>query len=89
MARTGKLEHSPQVEARLSHDCPGWSMFGENVAYSVNRDNKRVFSAYMHSPEHRANILGKRFHEVGIASVKVVHGHDVEEWDVMDFANHC
>jgi uncharacterized protein YkwD len=89
MARTGKLAHNPQLEAKISRKCPHWSNIGEKVAYAVNRSNKQMFRAYMHSPEHRANILNKRFRQVGIASVKVVRHHQVQEWNVMDFGNHC
>ena len=89
MAHTGKLVHNPHLQAKLSRKCPRWHQIGENIAYAVNRSNKRTFRAYMHSPEHRANILNRHYHQVGIASIKVVRHHQVEEWNVMDFADRC
>jgi uncharacterized protein YkwD len=89
MARTGKLVHNPHLQSKLSRKCPHWQHIGENIAHTVNRSNKRMFRAYMHSPEHRANILNRHYHHVGIASVKVVQHHQVEEWNVMDFADRC
>ena len=89
MARTGTLQHNPRLQTKISRKCPRWHHFGENVAYTLNRGNKRMFRAYMHSPGHRANILDHHFHQVGIATVKVVHHHDVKEWNVMDFADRC
>jgi uncharacterized protein YkwD len=89
MAHTGNLVHNPHLQGKLSRKCPQWSQIGENIAYAMNRSNKRMFRAYMHSPEHRANILNRHYHQVGIASVKVVRHHQVEEWNVMDFADRC
>lgn len=89
MARTGRLEHNPQLEAKLSRKCPQWRNIGENIGFGVNRSNKQMFRTYMRSPEHRANILNKHFRQVGIASVTLVRHHQVQEWNVMDFGDHC
>jgi uncharacterized protein YkwD len=90
LAKTGTLEHNPKLESRISHKCPAWRNIGENVGVVYGKaTNKQMFKAYMNSPEHRANILDKHYHQVGIASVKVVRHHHVQEWDVMDFGNHC
>ena len=65
-----------------SHDTPSgqtpWSFInatgysyasaGENLAYGLN-SSSQVLSGWMHSPEHRANVLGSSYSDVGFASV--------------------
>ena len=90
LAKTGTLEHNPKLESQISNKCPRWTTIGENVGVVYGKaTNKQMFKAYMNSPEHRANILDKHYRQVGIASVKVIRHHHVQEWDVMDFGNHC
>jgi uncharacterized protein YkwD len=89
LAKTGRLVHNPKLEAQVAQRCPHWTAIGENIAYGNGRHPRTVFRAYMHSPGHRANILDKRYAQVGIATVTVHRHGRLEQWNVMDFANHC
>jgi uncharacterized protein YkwD len=90
LAHAGVLEHNPQLTKELSVQCPRWTAIGENVGVVNEAGEGDLFAAYMASPEHRANILDRRYRQVGIASVKVTTASgQVQEWDVMDFGNHC
>lgn len=46
-----------------------WWMVGENLAWGAGSRStpRRIMSAWMNSPGHRANILNSRFREIGIA----------------------
>lgn len=44
-----------------------FSQFGENLAVSETMDAKRIVRAWLQSPSHRANILGRRYTSMGIA----------------------
>ena len=50
---------------------------------------RSIFVAWLHSPEHRANMLG-RYSQIGIAlSVGNLEGHnDAHVW-TQDFGSHC
>jgi uncharacterized protein YkwD len=89
LAATGVLEHNPNLVPELGKACPKWTAIGENVGVVYDESLDQLFQAYMHSPPHRANILDKRYSEVGFATVKVTRNGQVQQWDVMDFANHC
>jgi uncharacterized protein YkwD len=64
---------------------------GENIAWGSGSAGtvRSIFVAWLHSPEHRANILG-RFSQIGIAlSVGNLEGHsDAHVW-TQDFGSHC
>lgn len=64
---------------------------GENIAWGTMSQGtvRSIFVAWLHSPEHRANILG-RFSQIGIAlSVGNLEGHrDAHVW-TQDFGSHC
>jgi uncharacterized protein YkwD len=64
---------------------------GENIAWGSGGAGtvRSIFVAWLHSPEHRANILG-RFSQIGIAlSVGTLQGHrDAHVW-TQDFGSHC
>ena len=60
-----------------------WSV-GENLLWqSPDIDAAGALSLWMHSPEHRANLLNRQWREIGLAAVHVVgasgtyHGLDV------------
>lgn len=53
--------------------CPGTSYAGENIAYGYETPRALV-SAWMHSPGHRANILSKHFHRIGVAGWRATNG---------------
>src|SRR5687767_14857237 len=44
-----------------------WS-YGENLAWGLRNDGtpRNMVQAWMHSPGHRANILNRRFREIGV-----------------------
>jgi uncharacterized protein YkwD len=89
LASTGYLEHNPNLVAEVTRACPHWTTLGENVGVSGGHNASRLFSAYMHSPPHRANILDKQYTILGIATVSVTRNGVTTQWNVMDFANHC
>jgi uncharacterized protein YkwD len=64
---------------------------GENIAWGVGSfgDVRSIFTAWLHSPEHRANLLG-RYSQVGIAlSVGNLQGHGSAHVWTQDFGSHC
>ena len=44
-----------------------FSRFGENLAVSETLDAERIIRAWMQSPSHRVNILGRHYTSMGIA----------------------
>jgi hypothetical protein len=65
MASAQRLYHNPN----LTTDVKNWIWVGENVGYGPTVDT--LFSAFMHSPPHRANILDHDFTQVGVGAVTV------------------
>jgi uncharacterized protein YkwD len=65
MASAQRLYHNPN----LTTDVKNWVWVGENVGYGPTVDT--LFSAFMHSPPHRANILDHDFTQVGVGAVTV------------------
>jgi len=63
MAAAKRLYHNPN----LTTDVKNWQWVGENVGYGP--DVNTLFSAFMHSPPHRANILDHDFTQVGVGAV--------------------
>lgn len=63
MASKDLLYHNPN----LTSDVKNWRVVGENVGYGP--DALDVHRAFMHSPDHRANILDRDYTQVGIGSV--------------------
>ena len=53
-----------EVKSVLENSTCGW--FGENLAVSEVRDARRIVRAWMGSPTHRANILGRHYVRMGI-----------------------
>jgi uncharacterized protein YkwD len=60
MASSGSLYHNPS----LTSDVSNWQAVGENVGEGPNVDD--IHTAFMNSPEHRANILDHDFTQVGV-----------------------
>jgi uncharacterized protein YkwD len=60
MASQQSLYHNPS----LTTDVHNWQAVGENVGEGP--DVTDIHDAFMHSPEHRANILDHDFTEVGV-----------------------
>jgi hypothetical protein len=65
MASQQKLYHNPGLATQVK----SWKYVGENVGYGP--DVSTLFSAFMHSAPHRANILDHDFTQVGIGAVTV------------------
>ena len=52
------------VKSVLENGSCGW--FGENLAVSEVKDAQRIVRAWMGSPTHRANILGRHYVRMGV-----------------------
>jgi uncharacterized protein YkwD len=64
---------------------------GENIAWGTEGDGtvRSIFVAWLHSPEHRANLLG-RYSQIGIAlSIGNLEGHRGAHVWTQDFGSHC
>jgi uncharacterized protein YkwD len=88
LARTGSLEHDPNLASLVQAGCPHWTAIGENIAAEASGSPKKLFRSYMGDAAHRDNMLGG-YTQVGIATVTAKrHGHRTH-YNVIDFANHC
>ncbi len=63
MASQQRLYHNPGLASQVTN----WKYVGENVGYGP--DVSTLFSAFMHSPEHKANILDHDFTQIGVGTV--------------------
>jgi uncharacterized protein YkwD len=79
MLRRGSLFHSTSTRMGDALSGTGWSMWGENVG--VGPSLRRVQRAFMHSTEHRDNILRRAFDHAGIGVVR----SDGYVWVTVDF----
>jgi uncharacterized protein YkwD len=70
LARTQTLTHQ-DLGPMLG--CPHTSYAGENIAYGYSTPRALV-SAWMHSPGHRANILSRHFHRIGVSGWRATNG---------------
>jgi uncharacterized protein YkwD len=64
---------------------------GENIAWGTGRyaGVRSIFVAWLHSPEHRANLLG-RYSSIGIAlRIGNLEGHRGAHVWTQDFGSHC
>lgn len=84
MASTATLAHNPNLQSQLeSHGSPNWTTYGENVGEGPSSSADQLFTAYMNSPEHKANILGSGYRYLGIATT--FSGGTA--WNTMDFVD--
>jgi uncharacterized protein YkwD len=67
MAKRHKLFHTPNLAGKLSPH--RWNIAGENVGMA--RTLKRLMEMWMGSAEHRANILRRSYHHIGVGVVRV------------------
>jgi uncharacterized protein YkwD len=71
MAKLGVMAHVlpgsalPAPQDRARYVGYNYSYLGENIAFNFPDDNS-VMTAWMNSPEHRANILDPSFTEIGV-----------------------
>jgi uncharacterized protein YkwD len=68
MARAGELFHTGDVGVYL--DGISWHSWGENVGFTPG-DVVSMQDAFMKSPPHRTNVLGRGFRYVAIGAVRV------------------
>jgi hypothetical protein len=81
LAAAGTLSHNPALRSQVAD----WTVLGENVGMAG--DVPTVQAAFMHSPEHKANILDPRFTQMGVGSATSIYpscGCPVL-WVVVDF----
>jgi hypothetical protein len=81
LAAAGVLSHNPAVRTQVTN----WTVLGENVGMAG--DVPTVQNAFMHSPEHKANILDPRYTQMGVGSATSIYpscGCPVL-WVVVDF----
>jgi uncharacterized protein YkwD len=71
MARTHDFEH--QSLTPFFRRCDGISTAGENIAYGYETPRALV-SAWMRSAGHRANILNRHFHRIGVSGWRATNG---------------
>ena len=84
MAANQRLAHRPDlVQAISHHGSPNWTVIGENVGMTGSYDPRVLFGAYMHSAEHRANILDRDYRYVGIHTTR--SGGTL--WNALDFVD--
>jgi hypothetical protein len=78
------LSHNGRLGRQLaSHGSSRWRVYGENVGVGSVEDPDGLFEAYMHSPEHRANILNPDYRFVGLAVVFT----GSRSWNTFDFVD--
>lgn len=88
MIRRDYFAHG-NVGARLRNYGYRWSAYGENIAYGEGAKGApgAIFNAWMKSPSHRPNILGRQYREIGIGAVYGNYkGSNVTMWTV-DFGS--
>jgi uncharacterized protein YkwD len=81
LAAAGVLSHNPAIRTQVTN----WTVLGENVGMAG--DVPTVQNAFMHSPEHKANILDPRYTQIGVGSATSIYpscGCPVL-WVVVDF----
>lgn len=76
-----RLSHDPRLARSAARaGCAEVRYWGENVAYTSGGPAK-MFSLYMNSSAHRANILRRRFNTVGVGTVSA----GGVNWNTMKF----
>ena len=81
-----QLQHDPnawtEVAANGASNRTSW---GENVAWSSSTSTsaQSIFTAYMNSPGHRANILSASYHYIGMGTATGSHGL----WNTTEFTD--
>jgi uncharacterized protein YkwD len=90
MARAGRLSHlsndGEDLGVRLHHAGVVWTRVGENVAMapSIEQAEAMLMAEPPFQPNHRANILDRRFTQVGIGVAEVSGA----VWITEDFLTH-
>lgn len=86
LAAKRKLSHDPNLRASVSSKsgCRYVRSWGENVAYTSG-SAASMFSMYMNSPGHRANILDVGYTHVGVKTVNRKASWGKVHWNTMKF----
>ena len=79
MARKQVLKHQSLAPF---FSCPHTSYAGENIAYGYETPRALV-SAWLHSPGHRANILSRHFHRIGVSGWRAANGQTYATQDFL------
>ncbi|MDQ3877076.1 MAG: CAP domain-containing protein [Actinomycetota bacterium] len=79
MVRKAELYHSPGTE--ITHRVTRWITLGENIGVGPADDVAGLQKAFMHSPDHKANLLNPDYRYVGIGVVVA----DDTLWVTLDF----
>ncbi|HVU74118.1 MAG TPA: CAP domain-containing protein [Mycobacteriales bacterium] len=89
LAKQDGLSHNPAIESNLEHaGSPNWTALAENVGMGPAGDADTIFTAYMNSPHHRANILDPAMRYIGIGAVSVnTPDYGPMTFNTMDFTN--
>jgi uncharacterized protein YkwD len=84
LARAEVLSHNPNLVSALEHAGSGaWTEIAENVGEASSTDPGSLFSAYMASPPHKANILDPQARYLGVGVVE----RSGTAWNTLDFTN--
>ncbi|GGM01565.1 CAP domain-containing protein [Nakamurella endophytica] len=81
-----QLAHNPNAWTMVtSYGASNRTSWGENVAWSSSTGTsaQEIFTAYMNSPGHRANILSAAYHYVGVGTVGGTRGL----WNTTEFTD--
>lgn len=89
LARQDGLSHNPSIVSALEHaGSPSWTALAENVGMGPAGDADTIFTAYMNSPHHRANILDPAMRYIGIGAISVnTPDNGPMTFNTMDFTN--
>jgi hypothetical protein len=85
-ASVDRLQHDPAYATKAGTVCD-WSSARENVAYTTGSADS-MFTAYMNSPGHRANILSRDTQFIGLGTVVepwAAHPSVPIRWNTMRF----
>jgi uncharacterized protein YkwD len=84
LASAGTLSHNPSLVTNLEHaGSSAWTMISENVGDASATNPGALFTAYMNSAPHRANILDPDARYVGVGVVQ----RGSVAWNTLDFTN--
>lgn len=84
LATVQVLSHNPSLVTDLEHaGSNAWMMISENVGTASATDPGSLFTAYMNSAPHRANILDPGARYVGVGVVQ----HGSMAWNTLDFTD--
>lgn len=81
MAQRQNLAHNPDYANQVFGARPAATTVAENVGRAAG-SNRSLFDAFMGSPGHRANILGRQFSHVTVGCAIDANGHT---WATMNF----